>query len=130
MNLNQVTIPSVAVEVSVAFYKKLGLQLIVYAPKRYARFECPNGESTFSIHQVEEMPTGEGVIVYFEIENLDKKVEELQNLHLHGDTTIFDLLPTDQSWLWREAHLYDLDNNKIILFKAGKHRKNPPWRIH
>lgn len=129
MNLNQVTIPSVAVETSVAFYKKIGLHLIVHVPEQYARFECPNGESTFSIHKVEKVALGEGVIVYFEVENVDKKVKELQDLCLHGDTTTFDLLPTDQSWLWREARLKDPDGNHLILFYGGDNRKNPPWRI-
>ena len=129
MNLNQVTIPSVAVETSVAFYQKLGLHLIVHVPDRYARFECPDGESTFSIHQVEALPSGPGVIVYFEVEDVDAKVAELQNLHLHGDSTVFELLPTDQSWLWREARLKDPDGNQLILFYGGDNRKNPPWRI-
>ncbi len=129
MNLNQITIPAVDVEVSVAFYKKLGLKIIVHVPAQYARFECPDGDSTFSIHKVDELPSGAGVIVYFELENLDTKVKELQDLHLHGDTTTFDLLPTDQSWLWREARLKDPDGNQLILFHAGTNRKNPPWRI-
>ncbi len=38
--------------------------------------------------------------------------------------------PEDKPWLWREAHLNDLDGNHIILFKAGDNRKNPPWRIN
>jgi len=129
MNLNQVTIPSVAVETSVTFYKKIGLHLIVHVPEQYARFECPNGESTFSIHKVEKVALGEGVIVYFEVENVDKKVKELEGLQLHGNTTTFDLLPTDQPWLWREARLKDPDGNQLILFYGGNNRKNPPWRI-
>ncbi len=129
MNLNQITIPSIDVTRSVEFYKKLGLLLIVYVPEQYARFECPDGDSTFSIHKVNELPSGAGVIVYFELEDLDAKVKELQNLHLHGDTTTFDLLPTDQNWLWREARLKDPDDNQLILYHAGTNRKNPPWRI-
>ena len=129
MNLNQVTIPSLDVTASITFYKKLGLHLIVHTHDAYARFECPNGDSTFSIHKVDTLPTSEGVIVYFEIENLDQKVNELQALNLHGDSTIFDLFPTNQSWLWREARLKDPDGNQLILFHGGDNRKNPPWRI-
>lgn len=129
MNLNQITIPAVNVEVSVAFYKKLGLKIIVHVPAQYARFECPDGDSTFSIHKVDTLQTGDGVMVYFEIKNLDQKVKEFQNLNLHGNTTIFDLLPTDQPWLWREARLKDPDGNQLILYYAGDNRKNPPWRI-
>ena len=52
MNLNQITIPATDVNISVAFYTKLGLHLIVDASPRYVRFELPNGDSTFSIHKV------------------------------------------------------------------------------
>jgi len=124
MNLNQVTIPSIDLSISVPFYEKLGLKLIVDALPRYARFECPDGESTFSIHKVDELPLGSGIVVYFENENLD---EHVNNLVANGIQ--FDLLPTDQSFLWREAKLKDPDGNELILFYGGKNRKNPPWRI-
>lgn len=125
MNLNQVTIPSVNVEKAVNFYKTLGLHLIVDALPRYVRFECPNGESTLSIHKVEKPPIGNGIILYFEEDNLDTIVKNLLQEGIQ-----FTQLPEDKSWLWREAHLTDLDGNTIILFKAGKNRKNPPWRIN
>ncbi|MEO1522796.1 MAG: hypothetical protein AAFU78_18740 [Cyanobacteria bacterium J06633_2] len=41
----------------------------------------------------------------------------------------FDSEPTDQPWLWREAHLRDPDGNRLILYHAGEYRKNPPWRL-
>ena len=124
MNLNQVTIPSVDVAKAVTFYKTLGLQLIVDALPRYARFECPDGDATFSIHKVDTLPKGNGITVYFENDNLDKKVE---NLLKKGIT--FEELPNDKTWKWREARLKDPDNNQIVIFRAGKNRKNPPWRI-
>lgn len=124
MNLNQVTVPSLDISTSITFYKLLGLQLIVEAQPHYARFECLEGSSTFSIHLVDELPQGDGVTVYFETDNLDSEVTRL------GENGItFDLLPTDQTWLWREARLKDPDGNKIILYFAGDNRKNPPWRI-
>lgn len=70
------------------------------------------------------MPSGEGVYVYFEIENLDEYVAELVQKGI-----AFDELPNDKSWLWREARLKDLDGNQLILYWAGDNRKNPPWRI-
>ncbi|WP_196890124.1 VOC family protein [Aureivirga sp. CE67] len=124
MNLNQVTIPSLNLEKSIPFYQTLGLKLIVKALPHYARFECPDGSATFSIHQVEELPKGHGVSVYFEIEDLDVEVNKLIERGLE-----FDLLPTDQPWLWREARLKDVDGNQIILYFAGENRLNPPWRI-
>ena len=124
MNLNQITVPSLDLTVSVPFYQKLGLKLIVEALPHYARFECSDGEATCSIHQVEKLPMGEGIYVYFECENLDETVEKLQKQGID-----FESLPTDQRWLWREARLKDPDNNQLILFYGGENRKNPPWRI-
>ncbi|MCB0855768.1 MAG: VOC family protein [Bacteroidetes bacterium] len=124
MNLNQITVPSLDLTRSIPFYEKLGLRLIVRSLPHYARFECPEGESTFSLHQVENLPKGEGIYVYFELENLDEYVNELI-----GKGIKFDEIPEDRSWLWREARLKDPDGNQLILFWAGKNRKNPPWRI-
>lgn len=124
MNLNQITVPSLDVEKALVFYKKLGLKLIVKALPHYARLECPEGGATFSLHQVTKLPEGDGVWVYFEVKNLDEKVIELQAKDIE-----FEMLPTDQNWLWREARLKDLDENQLILFFAGENRLNPPWRI-
>jgi catechol 2,3-dioxygenase-like lactoylglutathione lyase family enzyme len=124
MNLNQVTIPVLNVENSIAFYEKLGLKLIVRSLPHYARFICSPGNATFSLHQVEQLPQGDGIWVYFEVLDLDETIIELQQKGI-----LFDEMPTDQPWLWREARLKDLDNNQIILFFAGENRLNPPWRI-
>lgn len=124
MNLNQVTIPSLNLSVAVPFYQKLGLRLIVDALPRYARFELPEGEATFSIHLVEQLPQGQGTVVYFETPDVEAKVKELTALGID-----FDLPPTEQSWLWEEARLKDPDGNELIIFYAGKNRKNPPWRL-
>ena len=124
MNLNQVTLPRLDLQRAVEFYETLGLRLIVLSMPRYARFECPVGEGTFSLHLVEELPVGQGPIVYFECDALDAKVAALMENGVH-----FDTQPTDQPWLWREASLRDPDGNALILFFAGTYRKNPPWRI-
>ena len=124
MILNQITIPSLDVNKATEFYQKLGLHLIVDAKPRYVRFELPDGDATFSIHVVDELPKGDGISVYFQEENLDNYVEQLLKKGFQ-----FDLLPTDQPWLWGEARLKDLDGNQLILYSAGKNRKNPPWRI-
>ena len=124
MNLNQITIPSLDLEKSIPFYEKLGLQLIVKALPHYARFECPDGGSTFSIHQTEKLPMGAGIYVYFECENLDEYVNALKEKGI-----VFDEFPNDKSWLWREARLTDFDGNQLILYYAGDNRLNPPWRV-
>ncbi|MGB3180992.1 MAG: VOC family protein [Cyclobacteriaceae bacterium] len=124
MNLNQVTVPSLDLAKSVPFYETLGLKLIVRSLPHYARLECPDGEATFSIHLADKLPEGEGVYVYFECEDLDERVEVLRQKGI-----IFDELPEDKRWLWREARLRDPDGNRIILFYGGINRKNPPWRV-
>ncbi len=124
MNLNQITVPSKDLNKSIPFYEKLGLKLIVRAIPHYARFECPDGNATFSIHLVEELPKGNGITVYFECEHLDDYVNELA---VKG--FVFDELPNNKSWLWREARLKDLDGNQLILFFGGENRLNPPWKL-
>jgi catechol 2,3-dioxygenase-like lactoylglutathione lyase family enzyme len=124
MTLNQITIPSLDVKKALEFYKTLGLHLIVDALPNYVRFKCPDGNATFSIHKVDTLPSGDGIKIYFEDDNLDELVKNLQSKNIQ-----FTALPEDKPWLWREAHLKDLDNNHIILYSAGKNRLNPPWRI-
>ncbi len=124
MNLNQVTVPSLDLTKSISFYETLGLKLIVKALPHYARFECPDGNATFSIHLTKSLPKGEGIYVYFECDNLDTYVQELIEKGVE-----FDQQPKDQTWRWREARLKDPDENQLILFYAGENRLNPPWRI-
>jgi len=124
MNLNQVTVPSLNLDKSIPFYENLGLKLIVSSSAHYARFECPNGDATFSLHRVDSLPKGDGIVVYFECDNLDEHVNQLIEKGFE-----FEELPTDKIWLWREARLKDPDNNQIILFYGGENRKNPPWKL-
>lgn len=124
MNLNQVTIPSIDVVKATKFYETLGLRLIVDSRPRYVRFECPEGSSTLSIHNVDRLPQGDGIMIYFENNNIDELVKGLINKGIE-----FEELPNDKEWMWREARLKDTDNNQIIIFNAGKYRKNPPWKI-
>jgi catechol 2,3-dioxygenase-like lactoylglutathione lyase family enzyme len=124
MNLNQVTVPVYDIERSINFYEKLGLKLIVVDLFHYARFECPEGDATFSLHQVDGTQNGSGIWLYFEVQHLDDYVQELLNKGIK-----FEELPIDKSWLWRESRLKDPDNNQIILYFAGDNRKYPPWRL-
>jgi catechol 2,3-dioxygenase-like lactoylglutathione lyase family enzyme len=124
MNLNQLTVPVLSVEQAILFYQRLGLHLIVHTHAAYARFECPDGHTTLSLHQVADLPVGDGIWLYFECESVDETVSELQQKGI-----VFDSLPTDQPWLWREAHLKDPDNNHLVLYHAGTNRLHPPWRI-
>ena len=124
MNLNQVTIYSERPAETVEFFEELGLKRIVDSLPRYARLECPDGESTLSVHITSDAQTTSNIVLYFECEDLNAKVEQLKAVGL-----IFDQDPTGRDWLWREAYLKDPNGNKICLFYAGENRKNPPWRV-
>lgn len=128
MRLNQVTVPLVDYEASVAFYQKLGLKLIVDAPPRYARFELPEADggepSTFSIEKVEGWVGGDWPEIWFESDRLDELVAELK-----AKGIAFESEPETMSYLWRVAHLRDPAGNRITLYHAGANRRYPPWRV-
>ncbi|WP_205599605.1 VOC family protein, partial [Sandarakinorhabdus rubra] len=120
--LNQVTLPATDLAASIAFYRQLGLRLIVDSPDNgYARLEAGNG-TTLSLH-VGHGEAG-GAMVYFESGRLDAWVAELQ-----AAGVMFEQLPQDQPWLWREARLRDPAGNPVCLYAAGENRRFPPWRV-
>ncbi|TFH21348.1 MAG: VOC family protein [Myxococcales bacterium] len=122
MRLNQVTVGVTDLARAVAFYERLGLEQIVASPPDYARFLCPDGNSTFSLERI-DWPTST-TVVYFECDDLDSVVARLAATGIELEQE-----PTDQPWLWREARLRDPDGNPICLFTAGTNRVDPPWRI-
>jgi len=122
MNMNQVTLPVKNMEEATSFYRKMGFLQIVDSP-HYARFECPEGDSTFSL-LLEDGQYLNGSVIYFENKALDKLVLELKEKGFK-----FDQEPMDMNYLWREAVLHDPSGNKIKLFWAGNNRLNPPWRV-
>ena len=122
MNLNQVTLPVNNMDTSTKFYRDLGFTQIVDTP-HYARFECPEGDATFSL-LLEDANVINSAIIYFEHEDLDNWVNKLKAMGIE-----FDQEPTDQRYLWREAVLHDPSGNKIKLYWAGDNRLNPPWRV-
>ena len=72
MRLNQVTLEVSDVPRAVEFYRGLGLQQIVGGDDRYARFVCPDGDSTFSVELSERpLPEWTPATVYFECDDLD-----------------------------------------------------------
>lgn len=122
MNLNQITLPVRDMSEATSFYLKLGFTQIVDTP-HYARFECPEGDSTFSL-SLNETSFQNGAVTYFEHKNLDALVKKLI-----GEGIEFDQQAKDESYLWREAVIHDPSGNKIKLYWAGENRLNPPWRI-
>lgn len=124
MRLNQVTVPALDLERSVAFYRTLGLNLIVKSP-HYARFEVGDGSATLSVHLTEGiLQAAYGPQIYFECEDLDAHVIELK-----AKGIAFDEEPRDRRWLWREAWLTDPAGVKLCLYHAGEMRRFPPWRL-
>ncbi len=121
MRLNQMTVGLSDYAASLAFYRALGLTLIVDSPPDYARFEASGGV-TFSIHR--DNRQGPGGTAYFECDDLDGEVARLKAAGM-----IFDQDPVEQDWLWREAHLRDPFGNRVILYHAGEMRRYPPWRV-
>jgi catechol 2,3-dioxygenase-like lactoylglutathione lyase family enzyme len=126
VRLNHVTVAVSDIERAVGFYQRLGLVQIVADYPSYARFVCPEGDSTFSLVGLgpgSEVPASM-TSVHFECEDLDARVAALK-----ADGIAFEQDPIDQPYLWREAILKDPDGNTIFLFSAGENRVNPPWRI-
>ncbi len=122
VRLNQVTVAVSDLERSLDFYRRLGLIQIV-AAEHYARFACPDGDSTFSLQRADTV-TPAATVVYFECDDLDGTVSALAR----GGVEI-EQPPRDEPWLWREARLRDPDGNPICLFHAGENRLDPPWRL-
>ena len=122
MNLNQVTLPCLDYAASRSFYETLGLTLIVDSPPDYARFETPAG-TTLSLHRVERN-AADGVVVYFEVDDVDGTVARLTDAGID-----FDSAPEDMRWRWREARTRDPAGNRICIYHAGRDRRFPPWRI-
>ncbi|QSX30713.1 VOC family protein [Shewanella cyperi] len=124
MRMNQITLPATDLAAAVDFYLTLGAIQIVDTP-HYARFVCPEGDSSFSLHLVDaQMLQDSGWRIYFESDRLDAWVEELLQAGL-----AFESLPRDERWLWREARLRDPAGNQVVLFHGGDNRLSPPWRV-
>lgn len=122
MDLNQVTLHVTDMETATEFYRRMGFLQIVDTP-HYSRFECTEGLATFSL-SLDAESTRPSSTIYFENEALDDLVASLKDRGIE-----FSQDPTDMSFRWREAVLFDPAGNKIKLFWAGEDRRNPPWRV-
>lgn len=109
-------------EITTEFYRRMGFLQIVDTP-HYARFECTEGSSTFSL-SLDGSGVSNNAVIYFEHENLNELVSMLKAKGFE-----FEQEPTDMGYLWREAILHDPSGNEIKLYWAGENRLNPPWRV-
>ncbi|HEX8936628.1 MAG TPA: bifunctional hydroxymethylpyrimidine kinase/phosphomethylpyrimidine kinase [Sphingomicrobium sp.] len=122
--LNQVTVTGTNYDRSVDFYRRLGMKQIVDSPENgYARFETAGGV-TFSVQIDPEEKIVATSAIYLECDDLDERVEQLARSGI-----AFEHGPRNQPWMWREARLRDPDGNIIFFYKAGEHRRFPPWRL-
>ena len=124
MRLNHVTLAVGDVESSSRFYARLGLTQIVASYPDYARFVAPQGDTTLSLHHVEQPSPDPGASIHFEVDDVDRAVAELKAMGFH-----FVCDPVDQPYLWREAILLDPDGHRVFIYRAGENRLNPPWRL-
>jgi len=122
--LNQVTVTGTNYERSVDFYQRIGLTQIVDSPDTgYARFETAGGV-TLSVQIDPEEKIIATTAIYLECDDLDERVEQLAR-----SGVAFEHGPRNQPWMWREARLRDPDGNIIFFYRAGEHRRFPPWRM-
>jgi len=124
VRLNHVTLAVTDVEVSAAFYSRLGLRQIVASYPDYARFVAPDGDTTLSLQRVDDVPQARSASIHFEVDDVDAAVAALESL---GVSFLRD--PVDEPYLWREAVLADPDGNRIFIYNAGVNRLDPPWRL-
>jgi len=87
---------------------------------RYARLECPDGESTLSVNIAEEIALTNKIVLYFECDDLDDKVEELKAAGL-----VFSEDPTDHDWLWRQAYLKESERQQNMFVLCGRESQKP-----
>lgn len=122
MSFNHVTIGCNDFAATSDFYRLIGLsQIVNNTANRYARFEAANA-ATLSIHGTDI--TGGSSIIYLEHPAID---EYCSSLAAQG--VIFDHMPRNEKWGWREARLRDPSGNIICIYWAGDFRRFPPWRI-
>ncbi len=115
--MNQVTLPAKDLAKAIAFYRALGLVLIVQND-HYARFENPSDSSTLSLELRQD--GGDGANVYFECDDLDARVADLK-----AKGIVFDSGPKDKSWRWREAWLARSGGQQIVFLFCGRESALP-----
>jgi catechol 2,3-dioxygenase-like lactoylglutathione lyase family enzyme len=124
VRLNHVTLAAGDVESSARFYARLGLTQLVADYPDYARFLAPHAPTTLSLHRAEQPPRAPGASIHFEVDDVDRTVEELKRAGFD-----FACDPLDQPYLWREAILLDPDGHRVFIYHAGANRLDPPWRL-
>jgi len=127
IKLNQVTLGAKNMDASIAFYRQLGLKLIVDSAPHYVRFEFPSDDNTdpdtLSLHGVDEewRTPKHWPLIYFEVDDV---AAFLTRVNIRPVDT-----PELKSYLWTEADILDPSSNRIRIYNAGENRRFPPWRL-
>jgi uncharacterized glyoxalase superfamily protein PhnB len=97
----------------------LGFKVIEIYETAYARLQSPSGGMTIALHVAapDQQLSSEGVRLYFEVKELDKFCEKLQD----AGVSIAEP-PKLMPWGWRHAYLNDPDGHEVSLYWAGKKR--------
>jgi catechol 2,3-dioxygenase-like lactoylglutathione lyase family enzyme len=124
VDLNHAMIYVKDVPRALAFYRDgLGMA-VIEEMEGYARLRAPRGNATIGLHQlggeVPEVPPGEALRLYFEVEELDGLCARLV-----ARGVPFDQMPRDEEWGWRHAYLRDPDGHRLSLYWAGEKRLRP-----
>jgi uncharacterized glyoxalase superfamily protein PhnB len=120
---NHAMVYSRNVGAALPFYRDvLGLKVIEQMEHAgrcvYARLGSPGG--TLALHTLEPgktMPPEDVIRLYFEIKNLDKFCDRLQEAGVK-----FSQLPQTMPWGWKHAYLDDPDGHEVSLYWAGAKR--------
>jgi catechol 2,3-dioxygenase-like lactoylglutathione lyase family enzyme len=124
MRLSHVTLIVGELPRSLRFYRALGLVPIVHEVPRYARSHSHDGDWTLSIEVTGDAVGPARMQLYFECDALYEHVALLRAAGLQ-----FHQLPTEMDYLWREARLSDPDGHELRLYRAGRNRIDPPWKV-
>jgi lactoylglutathione lyase len=125
LNFNHAMVYSSDVGRALGFYRDLlGFKVVEDMDhggrKVYARLRAAQGDGTLAIHMMEPgktLPAGDGIRLYFEIKELDKFCERLQESGVR-----FSKLPQAMPWGWKHAYLDDPDGHEVSLYWAGAKR--------
>ncbi|MGE0326524.1 MAG: VOC family protein [Polyangiaceae bacterium] len=129
MRLSHVTLLVDDINASRAFYLRLGFELLVDTPY-YCRFLTRinegEGDETLSIEHLAgaRAPAAQLGLEFPSVDALNSYVEQLVARGIDVAEG-----PTDRSWLWRDARIFDPDGHEWMLFYAGANKLNPPWRV-
>jgi len=103
----------------------LGFKLIEEYGGCYARLQAPGSRNTIALHLIQpgESIAAEGVRLYFETKDLDKRCKALESAGV-----VLTQPPKLMPWGWKHAYLNDPDGHEVSLYWAGRKRfqKTPP----